>query len=285
MEGRFLLATDLDRTLLPNGPDAESPGARPRFARVAARDEVVLAYATGRHRGLVEAAIAQYRLPQPDFVIGDVGTSLYAVGAGGWRRHEDWEETFAGSWAGCLSTDIAAALEPVRDLFPQPEPCQGRWKLSYFAPELSDPAALLAEVRARIDDLGVSAQLVWSLDDEARVGLLDVLPANVGKAAAIRFLLSELGLPVEHAVYAGDSGNDMDVLAGPVPSVLVANARVDVRHHAVAAARISGCSERLYLARGDWHDMNGNYSAGILEGLAHYLPESVSWWITEGSAT
>lgn len=285
MAERLLLATDLDRTLLPNGAEPESPGARARFARVAARDEVVLAYATGRHRALVEAAIAQYRLPQPDFVIGDVGTSLYAVADGQWRRLADWEEAFAVSWAGCRVTDIASVLDPVSNLFPQPEANQGRWKLSYFAPELSDPSALLADVRARIEGIGARAQLVWSLDDDAHIGLLDVLPASVGKSAAIRFLLGKLDLPVEHAVYAGDSGNDMDVLAGPVPAILVANARVDVRHHAVAAARISGCSERLYLARGDWRDMNGNYSAGILEGLAHYLPESVSWWAGEESAT
>jgi hypothetical protein len=29
----------------------------------------------------------------------------------------------------------------------------------------------------------------------------------------------------------------------------------------------------LYLARGGLLEMNGNYSAGILEGVAHYHPE------------
>jgi hypothetical protein len=283
MEGRLLLATDLDRTLIPNGEQAESPGARRRFARVAARDEVILAYVTGRHRALVEDAIARHQLPEPDFVIGDVGTSIYGVEAGRWRRLTDWEESFGERWAGRGTADLAAALAPVPDLFPQPAQRQGRWKLSFFAPELSDPSALLAAVRARLDELGVRAQLVWSLDDDARVGLLDVLPADVGKSAAIGYLLRALGLPLDRAVYAGDSGNDLDVLAGPVPAVLVANARVEVRHHAVAAARIRGHADRLYLARGDWRGMNGNYSAGILEGLAHYLPGSVAWW-TEARA-
>ncbi|MBK8164788.1 MAG: HAD-IIB family hydrolase [bacterium] len=283
MEGRLLLATDLDRTLLPNGEPAESPDARRRFARVAARDEVVLAYVTGRHRALVEEAIERYGLPEPAFVIGDVGTSIYGVAAGRWRRLTDWEEPFADRWAGRGTADLAAALAAVSDLFPQPAQRQGRWKLSFFAPELSDPSAMLAEVRARLDGLGVQARLVWSLDDEACVGLLDVLPLDAGKSAAIGYLLRTLGLPIDRAVYAGDSGNDLDVLAGPVPAILVANARVEVRHHAVAAARIQGHADRLYLARGDWQGMNGNYSAGILEGLAHYLPESVAWW-TDGRA-
>jgi hydroxymethylpyrimidine pyrophosphatase-like HAD family hydrolase len=72
----ILLATDLDRTLLPNGEATESPGARAAFARVAARPEVALAYVTGRHRALVEDAIAEYVLPRPDYVIGDVGTTI-----------------------------------------------------------------------------------------------------------------------------------------------------------------------------------------------------------------
>ncbi|WP_206199287.1 HAD family hydrolase [Parasulfuritortus cantonensis] len=79
MSGRVLIATDLDRTLIPNGAAPESPGARALFARVAARPDVVLAYVTGRHRALVEAAIAEYGLPVPDYLIGDVGSTVYRV--------------------------------------------------------------------------------------------------------------------------------------------------------------------------------------------------------------
>ena len=68
----------------PNGPQSESPNARQHFATLCARPEVTLAYVTGRHRALIEQAITFYRLPQPDFVIGDVGTTIYVVGQ---RRH------------------------------------------------------------------------------------------------------------------------------------------------------------------------------------------------------
>ena len=50
MPERLLLCTDLDRTLIPNGPQPESPGARDRFAALAGSPHVVLAYVTGRHR-------------------------------------------------------------------------------------------------------------------------------------------------------------------------------------------------------------------------------------------
>jgi hydroxymethylpyrimidine pyrophosphatase-like HAD family hydrolase len=69
MAEALLVCTDLDRTLLPNGPQAESPGARERFARLVAQPWVTLAYVSGRHRALVEQAICDYHLPLPDFVV------------------------------------------------------------------------------------------------------------------------------------------------------------------------------------------------------------------------
>ncbi|MGB5475109.1 MAG: HAD family hydrolase, partial [Gammaproteobacteria bacterium] len=80
MPERLLICTDLDRTLLPNGPQSESPQARERFAGLVANPQITLAYVSGRHRALVEQAIFNYRLPVPDFVVGDVGTTIYRVG-------------------------------------------------------------------------------------------------------------------------------------------------------------------------------------------------------------
>ena len=62
MSARLLLCTDLDRTLLPNGEQPESPQARTLFARLAARPGVTLVYVTGRHRALVQAALDEYLL-------------------------------------------------------------------------------------------------------------------------------------------------------------------------------------------------------------------------------
>ena len=33
----------------------------------------------------------------------------------------------------------------------------------------------------------------------------------------------------------------------------------------------------FYLAQGGFLGMNGNYSAGILEGVAYYLPDTQHW--------
>jgi sucrose-6-phosphatase len=39
----------------------------------------------------------------------------------------------------------------------------------------------------------------------------------------------------------------------------------------------NGRAETLYLAKGNFMGMNGNYSAGVLEGLAHFGPDVRPW--------
>jgi sucrose-6-phosphatase len=275
---RILLATDLDRTLIPNGAASESPGARQRFARVAARPGVMLAYVSGRHRALVEEAIAEYTLPLPDFVIGDVGTTIYQVHDGDWREWPDWHQVIGVDWGGHNAGGLRAMLASLAELTPQEEAKQNRYKLSYYALALDDPQPLLKEVRARLEAEGIRANLVWSIDEAADCGLLDVLPAGASKLHALEFLCSKLDIDHAHAVFAGDSGNDLEVLAGPLMSVLVANASEDVREQAIKLAAERGNAASLYLAHGEAGGMNGNYSAGLLEGLAYFLPETRSWW-------
>ena len=103
------------------------------------------------------------------------------------------------------------------------------------------------------------------------VGLLDILPASANKLHAIRFLIEKEGFSEAETLFAGDSGNDLDVLLSSIPSVLVANADDEVQRAARAAA-----PESFYLASGGFLGMNGNYSAGILEAVAHYRPELLS---------
>jgi hypothetical protein len=85
------------------------------------------------------------------------------------------------------------------------------------------------------------------------------------------------GFSYLNTVFCGDSGNDIEVLASPIPAVLVANSQPDVRELARRLAEEMGYVEQLYIASGDFMGMNGNYSAGILEGVAHYHPQTLAW--------
>ena len=85
------------------------------------------------------------------------------------------------------------------------------------------------------------------------------------------------GYDESRVVFAGDSGNDLPALTSGLQAVLVANANEEVRQEAVREVTALGISAKLYLAQGDFLGMNGNYSAGVLEGLAHFLPETREW--------
>lgn len=273
MSDAILLATDLDRTLLPNGAQPESASARPRFRRLAARPEIRLVYVTGRHRELVEAAIVDYALPRPDMVIADVGSSVYEIGADDWRPSQGWQQVLAADWSDGGYAELAAALADMPDLRVQEAAKQAAFKLSYYAEALADPSDLLARVRARLVAVGARYKLIYSVDETTATGLLDVLPAAAGKLQALEYLRTQLDIPLSRTVFAGDSGNDMEVLASRIPSVLVANAQDAVRAEAVALAR----GRELYLAGGGLLGMNGNYSAGILEGVVHFIPATRAW--------
>lgn len=273
MPESILLATDLDRTLLPNGDHPESPLARSRFRQFVTRPEVKLVYVTGRHRELVIAAMAEYDLPQPHFVIADVGTSLYEIRGSDWFLAEDWHQALVSDWGACTHAQLAAALAGLNGLRLQEAAKQRALKLSYYTDRLSDPTELLAQVRERLAATGANTHMIWSIDETTDTGLLDVIPAGAGKLPALEYLRKHLGIALDHTVFAGDSGNDMDVLVSDIPSVLVANA-----DEAVRAEAVKRCDSRtLYLARGGLAGMNGHYSAGILEGVIHFLPATRAW--------
>lgn len=277
MPDRMLICTDLDRTLLPNGAPPESPGARDRFRALIARPEVELAFVSGRHRALVESAIAEYQLPQPDYVIGDVGSSIYAVNDSEWSQWSLWNEVLESDWGTRDGLALVALFEDIELLTPQESEKQGRFKSSYYAPMAVEVEALEREMQARLNAAGLPSKIIWSIDDNREIGLIDVLPQKASKLEAVRFLMQSTGHTLENTLFAGDSGNDLAVLCSEVHAVLVANATESVREEALRLARDAGTGATLYTARGGLRGMNGNYSAGILEGLVHYVPETESW--------
>jgi sucrose-6F-phosphate phosphohydrolase len=273
----LLLCTDLDRTLIPNGSEPESVDARPRFRRFVANPGITLAYVSGRHQGLVRQAIAEYDLPEPDVVIGDVGTSIFIVRPGRWEPMADWQQEIGQDWGGIGPDRLAELFSDIRVLRLQEPEKQAPFKLSYYAPVDADTNALKSQMEARLDDLGVNASLIWSIDEAVGKGLLDVLPERATKYHAVEFLMRHLGHDEPTTLFAGDSGNDLEVLVSEIPAVLVANGHPEVREQALRLAAENGHAERLYCARGGWSGMNGNYSAGILEGVAHFRPDLAPW--------
>lgn len=274
MSLKLLLCTDLDRTLLPNGDQPESPVARDKFTQLAIHPGVTLVYVTGRDQTLVVEAINKYHLPQPDYVIADVGSTIYEINQGSWHHWHKWQQEISIDWQGKSHEYLCSLFSEIKSLTMQEDSKQNKYKLSYYVPVDAEHEALMSEMHSILIGQHIKASLIWSIDELTGTGLLDVLPASANKRHAIEFLMNNLDFNLSNTIFAGDSGNDLSVLTSPIRSVLVANASSEVRQEAKRLALNLGQLNALYFAVGGFLGMNGNYSAGILEGVAHYLPET-----------
>lgn len=273
---RLLICTDLDRTLLPNGTQPESKQGREYFSRLCQREEVTLVYVSGRNKKLVEKAITCYRLPRPALVISDVGTKIYDLRGDDWSTLQEWETEIAHDWHGMTSGDLRRLFQNIKGLQLQEREKQSIYKLSYYFSLHQDKDKLAENLQRCLDDYKLHASLTWSVDDPAGIGLLDITPSSATKLHAVEFIRQVLGFPLQDTIYAGDSGNDLQVLISPIQAILVANATEAVREEALLGAKRSGTIDTIYLAKGSTFG-NGNYSTGIIEGIIHYKPDVRAW--------
>ena len=268
---RLLLCTDLDRTLLPNGSAPESAGAREVFARLVVPPEVKLVYVTGRDPGLVGEAITTWEMPEPDLLIADVGTTIADRGGRPLGKLDALGRTIAGDWAGRSTEDLQGTSE--RSCRPDPAGClpPDRIQAELFHSRRSRGVGHRPGNAGAAGGSRGQGQRDLERGRCHRKGLAG-RPAGVGhQAAGHRVCHGALGLRAREVVFAGDSGNDLDVLASPIPAVLVANATDEsAREAREAQAKANG--HCLYCARGGALGMNGNYAAGILEGVLHFHP-------------
>ncbi len=270
---QLLLCTDLDRTLLPNGHATESAGARQRFIQLAQQPQVTLVYVSGRDRELVSRAIKEYAIPEPDYLIADVGATIYNIEKHDWHRFEAWRQRLSDNWSGNTAAGLQQLIGNIDGLRLQEAHKQGEFKLSYYCALDIDRELIERLIRNKLEKQMIELNLVWSVDDLEQIGLLDVLPALASKQLAIEFLAQQLAIDHSQIVFAGDSGNDVSVMLSGIRSILVANASDELRRWVLDEVRGSDTETTLYIARGGYLSMNGNYSAGILEGVAHFFPQ------------
>lgn len=272
---RLLLCTDLDRTLIPNGAQPESPQAKKLFERLVARDDITLAYVTGRHRTLIEQAIQDYDLPLPDYAVGDVGSTIYQTDTAGWELWTDWQQHLAQNWCHVAIDQLKNCVSAMSEFVLQEVEKQNQFKVSYYLPLSADAVRWNGWLESELARLGAQANFIWSVDEVTQVRLLDILPVRANKLHAIRHIMQRNQFERIDTVFAGDSGNDMEVMRSEIQSVLVANAEPELKQWALANE-----GESLYVAKGGVWNLNGNYRSGILEGASHFWPD-VRHWIQE----
>jgi HAD superfamily hydrolase (TIGR01484 family) len=262
-----ILATDLDRTLLPNGRWQADPEAIPLFNELTRSNDVLLVYVTGRNLALTEAAIREYGVRHPDVLCGDVGTTIRKYRDNEWHFDRGWEELIHRASPRWNAGEVRAAVADIQGMREQESEHLNQFKQSYYVDHSRKGAVLAAvdeRVSGRFDEV-----TVYSFDSQDGKGLLDFLPASATKQTALEFVAAEFDKPLGEVVFCGDSGNDIFPLTAGFAGVLVRNADeqlVEKVQHAVEA----NPALQIYFARGDFRGLSGYYTSGVIEGCYHY---------------
>lgn len=203
----FVLATDLDGTFL-----GGSEAARKKFYSwiESQRPRVGLIFVTGRDPGHIRDLIRKQGVPKPDFVVGDVGTTIASVDDDHFIVPiPELEAEIAAAWNDA-GTRVQAALRSAPGL--RLQSTGFRYRVSYDM----DPAAFDAAALDIVAGLGLDALV--SADR-----YFDVLPKDVSKGPSLLRLLTHLGVDNRKVLVAGDTLNDLSMLTMGLPAVAVGN--------------------------------------------------------------
>jgi sucrose-6F-phosphate phosphohydrolase len=262
-----ILATDLDRTLLPNGSWPPDPGAIDLFNELTQRHDVLVVYVTGRNLNLTENAIREFGIRYPDVLIGDVGTSIRKYKQDGWIPHGGWDTHVKQTSPRWDADAVRSAVAGVSGLTEQESEHCSPFKQSYYVDHDRNEVVLKVvdeRVKGKFDEV-----IVYSFDSQSGKGLLDFLPQSATKQTALEYIADELGANKSDVVFCGDSGNDVFPLTAGFSGVLVRNAD-DQLVASVKRATDAHPELKLYFAKGGFKGLNGFYTSGVIEGAYHY---------------
>jgi sucrose-6-phosphatase len=261
-----ILATDLDRTLLPNGSWPADPGAIEMFNELTARHNVLVVYVTGRNLALSEEAISRYGIRHPHVLIGDVGTSIRKYTPKGWEADSGWDAHVKRTSPKWDAEAVREAVSGVDGLVEQERVHCGPFKQSYYV-DHDNREAILAVVDVRVKGK-YDEVIIYSYDSQSGDGLLDFLPQSATKQTALEYIAREYNAGRDDVVFCGDSGNDIQPLTAGFCGVMVRNADDQLVAN-VKAALLKNPDLRIYHASG-FDKLSGYYTSGVIEGANHY---------------
>jgi sucrose-6-phosphatase len=242
-----LFSSDLDGTILGN------PESALRFKQVwealPPATRPLLVYNSGRSVQDTRSLVLARRLPEPDYILGGVGTELNHFAAN--RGDPDFNAQFGEGWD---LAQVEAIMRETPGVERQPPEFLHPYKSSWYLHRAD--RAQIEEIRARFARAGLAVHVVYSsLRD------LDILPARANKGNALAWLCARLQVPLAQVLVAGDTANDSAMFLLPgVHGIVVENAQPELFEAVVKLP--------TYVTRKVMAD-------GVLEGLKHFgiVPE------------
>lgn len=243
-----IFSTDLDGTVV--GDNEATARFRDYWLSLPEESRPLLVFNSGRLIDDQRDLMQTVPLPRPDYIIGGVGTMMSS------DSHPSLSDSYTSSLGAAFDWEkIAAVMKDVPGIRLQPDRYQHGLKSSWYLHDADD--ATIAELERRLNDRGVAARIVYSSGRD-----LDVLPLAADKGAALSWLCDHLGIGLDEAVVAGDTGNDRAMFElGDVRGVVVSNALQELKSFAVG-------KHNMFVASEEEAD-------GVASGLKHWIGVSI----------
>jgi len=237
-----LFSSDLDGTLL--GNREASLRFKAAWEELDPSSRPVLVYNSGRLIDDMLELLKGGLLPEPDFLIGGVGTQIYDYRAS--QPLIEFNDSFRDGWD---LGKVKAVLEEFPGVTLQPPEFLHPYKDSYFLYRATPDD--IHDLEKRLADAGLRATVVYSSARD-----LDILPADADKGHALQWLCEKRGFALHETIVAGDTGNDSSMFLIPgVRGIVVENAQPDLLE-AVVQVPVYGAMQIL--------------ADGVIEGLLHF---------------
>lgn len=204
----FFLATDLDGTFLGGRQIDRST----LYRALQGSQDTTLVFVTGRGLESVIPLLGDPLIPDPDFIIGDVGATV--VARDGFVPVQPIQYEIEAKWVGPEA--LMAALHGLSGLERQAVPQERRCSF------ILEDAELLPEIHQRLAHL--ECEILYSADR-----FLDILPKGVSKGSTLRKLVDYLRVADEDVLVAGDTLNDYSLYTQGFRGVVVGHSERALR--------------------------------------------------------
>ncbi|HLR38453.1 MAG TPA: glucosylglycerol-phosphate synthase [Chitinophagaceae bacterium] len=266
----MLLATDLDGTFL-GGKNIEKLKL---YKLIREQNDIRLVFVTGRGMESVLPLLNDAIIPNPDYVICDVGATI--LNGRTLKKVQPLQAQIGQKWPGNL--EVMNALKQVSGLKYQKVPQQRR--RSYYYEEGTD----IDKVKALVTPLGCEVLL-------SKGQYLDILPQGINKGYSIKQLVSLMEIDPNQVLVAGDTMNDFSLFETGYKGVVVgaaedklSEATMEMEHVYHAEGRgAGGISEAMgyFHEFSKWSDKQCDYTVQPHSGapqmvmLYHRLPYEI----------
>ncbi|HEX5553062.1 MAG TPA: glucosylglycerol-phosphate synthase [Chitinophagaceae bacterium] len=231
----MLLATDLDGTFL----GGKTIDKFKLYRLIREEQQIRLAFVTGRGMESVLPLLDDSIIPNPDFIICDVGATI--INGRTLEAIQPIQSQIEKKWPGILA--IRKKLRKVKGLALQKVPQQRR--CSFYFEEDTD----IEQVKALVAEFGCDV-----LQSASRY--LDVLPGGINKGSTLKQLVKMMNIDEGQVLVAGDTLNDLAMYETGYKGVVVG---------AAEEALVKATSEMSEVFHAE-----KTGAGGILEAMEHF---------------